>query len=151
MDISSVAVLAGNTLVAASVTDAWETARSKFSHLFGHGRPDPTTERRFDATRDRLILVPAEQAGQARAELAERWAARLADLLEDDPVAEDRLRALVSEVQALLPAGSGSATDHSLAVSGNVTIQANRGSVAAGVIHGNVMPPGPTGPDPVPG
>jgi hypothetical protein len=57
------AALAGNTLVAAAVTDAWESARHKTARLFGRGQQDPATERRFNATRERLT---AELAGPAK-------------------------------------------------------------------------------------
>ena len=45
MDISSLVALAGNTLVAAAVTDAWEDVRQKIARLFGRGQPDPGAER----------------------------------------------------------------------------------------------------------
>jgi len=47
MDISSLVALAGNTLVAAAVTDAWETARQRFGRLFGRGKPDVNDVRQF--------------------------------------------------------------------------------------------------------
>lgn len=58
MDISSLVALAGNTLVAAAVTDAWETARHGFARLFGRGKPDPAMERRLEATRSQLAAAP---------------------------------------------------------------------------------------------
>lgn len=148
MDISSLAALAGNTLVAAAVTDAWETARHRFARLFGRGEPDPVTERRLEATRSQLAAAPADGLDQVQADLAGQWALRLADLLDEDPGAEAKLRALVEEIGALLPADAASATGHSVAAGRDVNIRADRGSVAAGVIHGNIAPPGPTGPGP---
>jgi hypothetical protein len=148
MDISSLAALAGNTLVAAAVSDVWDTARHRFARLFGRGQPDPVTERRLEATRSQLAAAPADGLDQVQADLAGQWALRLADLLEEDPGAETELRALVEEIGALLPAGAVSAADHSVAAGRDVSIRADRGSVAAGVIHGNVAPPGPTGPGP---
>ena len=76
--------------------------------------------------------------------LAERWAGRLADLLEEYPDAEADLRVLVQEIQAALPAGMVSAADHAVAAGRDVNISATSGGVAAGVIHGNVTPPDPT-------
>ena len=58
---------------------------------------------------------------------------------------EADLRALVQEIQAQLPAGTVSAADHSVAAGRDVNITASGGGVAAGVIHGNVAPPDPTG------
>jgi GrpB-like predicted nucleotidyltransferase (UPF0157 family) len=143
MDISSLAVLAGNTLVAAAVTDAWETARHRFARLFGRGVPDPMTERRLEATRSQLEAAAPADLEQVRADLAGQWALRLADLLEENPGAETGLRALVEEVRAMLPADAVSAAGHSVAAGRDVNVRADSGSVAAGVIHGNVALPGP--------
>jgi hypothetical protein len=151
MDISSLAALAGNTLVAAAVTDAWETARHRFARLFGRGKPDSATERRLEATRSQLTAAPPDGLEQVQADLASQWALRLADLLEEDPGAEAELRALVEEIGTLLPDGAVFAVGHSVAAGRDVNVRADRGSVAAGVIHGNVTPPGPTGPGPASG
>ena len=151
MDITSLTALAGNTLVAAAVTDAWETARHRFARLFCRGKPDPATERRLEATRSQLAAAPPDSLEQVRADLAGRWALRLADLLDDDPGAEVELRELVEEIGALLPGGAVSAVGHSVAAGRDVNIRADRGSIATGVIHGNVALPGPTGPGPASG
>jgi hypothetical protein len=149
MDISSLVALAGNTLVAAAVTDAWDTARHGFGRLFGRGKPDPATERRLEATRGQLVAAAPADLEQVQADLASQWALRLSDLLEEDPNVEAELRALVEEIGAMLPAGAVSAAGYSVAAGGDVNVRADRGSVAAGVIHGNVAPLGPTGPGPV--
>lgn len=148
MDISSLAALAGNTLVTAAVTDAWETTRHMFARLFGRGTQDSATERRLEATHSQLASAPPADLEQVQAYLASQWAVRLTDLLEDDPGAEAELRALVEEIRAMLRLGMPSAVDHSVAAAGDVNIRADRGSVAGGVIQGNVASPGPTGPDP---
>ena len=148
MDVSSLAALAGNTLVAAAVTDAWETARHRFARLFGRGKPDPATERRLEATRSQLVAVAPAELEQVRADLAGRWAVRLSDLLAEDPGAEAELRAVVEEVLAQLPTRVVSAGDHSVAAGRDMTVSASQGGIAAVVIHGNVAPPDPTGPGP---
>jgi hypothetical protein len=84
MDISSLVALAGNTLVAAAVTDAWETARHGFDRLFGRGKPDPATERRLEATRGQLVAAAPADLERVQADLASQWALRLSDLLEED-------------------------------------------------------------------
>ena len=76
---------------------------------------------------------------------ASQWALRLADLLGEDPDVEAALRALVEEIRTMLP-GAVSAVGHSVAAGGDVNVGADRGSVAAAVLHGNVAPPDPTGP-----
>ena len=45
------------------------------------------------------------------------------------------------KIQAALPAGVVSAAGHAVAAGRDVNIRADRGGVAAGVIHGNVAPP----------
>ncbi len=146
----ALAALAGNTVVAAATTDAWEAARHKFARLIGRG--DPKQEQLADGRLEETHKLLAEPEGadveQVRAAQAQRWAGRLADLLEEDPGMEADLRAVVQEVQALLPAGMVSAADHAVAAGRDVNIRADRGGIAAGVIHGNVAPPGPTHPGP---
>jgi hypothetical protein len=85
-----------------------------------------------------------EELEQTRAALATQWETRLADLLEEAPDAEADLRTLVQQIQAALPSGMVSASDHAIAAGGDVNIGATSGGVAAGVIHGNVAPPNPT-------
>jgi hypothetical protein len=144
--LMALAALAGNTVVAAATTDAWEAARRGFARLLGRGDPDRTqmAEQRLAETREQLTGSVGMDLEPARAALAERWAGRLADLLEEHPDAEAELRALVDEIQAALPAPMMSAADHAVAAGRDVNIGAASGGVAAGVIHGNVTPP----PDP---
>jgi len=144
--LMALAALAGNTVVAAAMTDAWEAARRGFARLLGRGDPGRTmvAERRLAETREQLMGAEGKDLDQARAVLAERWAGRLADLLEEHPDAEADLRTLVQEIQAALPAGTVSAADHAVAAGRDVNISAASGGVAAGVIHGNVTPPDPT-------
>ena len=146
----ALASLAGQTVVKAAVTDAWEAARRGFARLLGRGDPtqEQLAERRLDETREQLTEAVGTGLEQARSALAARWATRLADLLEEDSDAEADLRTLVQQIQAALPAGMVSADDHAVAAGRDVSIKADRGGVAAGVIHGNVAPPGPTGPGP---
>jgi hypothetical protein len=148
MDIIS---LAGSTLVAAAVTDVWESARRRFAGLFGRGQPDAVVERRLDATRDHLVAASPSDVERVGAELAGQWATRLSDLLEEYPDAEAELFTLVEEIRAVLPAGPVSAADHSVAAGRDVSIRASGGSVAAGVIVGSAAPPGPTLPGPASG
>jgi hypothetical protein len=151
--LMALAALAGNTVVAAATTDAWEAARRGFAQLLGRGDPDRTklAERRLDQTRQQLEGVGGEELEKAQADLEKAWQVRLADLLEENPGAEADLRALVQEIQAALPAGVVSAADHAVAAGRDMNVSASEGGVAAGVIHGNVAPPGPTRPGPVGG
>jgi hypothetical protein len=144
--LMALAALAGNTVVAAATTDAWEAARRGFARLLGRGDPDRTqaAERRLVETHEQLTGAQGQDLEQARAALAERWAGRLADLLEEHPDTESDLRALIQQIQGQLPGGMVSAADHAVAAGHDVTISATSGGVAAGGIHGNVMSPGPT-------
>lgn len=148
--LMALASLAGQTVVTAAVTDAWEAARRGFTHLLGRGDPCRASlaERRLAETRQQLTKAAGADLERTRAALEAQWVTRLADLLEEDPGTETDLRALVEQVQALLPAAVLSASDHSLAAAGDVNISATSGGIAAGVIDGNVAPPGPTGPGP---
>jgi hypothetical protein len=149
--LMALAALAGNTVVAAATTDAWEAARKGFARLLGRGDPDRTkaAERRLEETHEQLAKATGADLERTRAAVEAQWVTRLADLLEDDPGVEADLRALVQEIQAALPAGFVSAKDHSLASGRDLNITASGGGFAAGVIHGNVAPPDPTHPGPV--
>jgi hypothetical protein len=149
--LTALAALAGNTVVAAATTDAWEAARRKLARLLGRGDPrqEQLADQRLEETRQQLTGAEGAELEQARAALAVRWAARLADLLEEDPGAEAELQVVVDEIRAMLPAGAVSAVGHSVAAGRDVNVRADHGSVAATVIHGNVAPPGPTRPGPV--
>jgi hypothetical protein len=148
--LMALAALAGNTVVAAATTDGWEAARRGFARLLGRGDPkqEQLAEQRLEETRQQLTGADSEQV---RAALAERWAGRLADLLEEAPGVEADLRALVREIQAELPASAVSAVDHSAAAGRDMNIEASGGGIAAAVIRGNVAPPGPTDPGPAGG
>jgi hypothetical protein len=148
--LMALAALAGNTVVAAATTDAWEAARRGFARLLGRDDPkqEQLAERRLAETREQLTGAEGKDLEQARAALTQRWAGRLADLLEEHPDAEPDLRALVEEIHAALPAGMVSAADHSMAAGRDVHITAS-GGIATGVFHGNVALPNPTPPGPL--
>jgi hypothetical protein len=146
----ALAALAGNTVVTAAVTDAWEAARKGFARLLGRGDPAKAklAEERLAETHDELTQATGADLERTRAALEAQWATRMRDLLEEDPGVEADLRTLVEEIQARLPAGTVSAADHAVAAGRDVNIIASGGGTAAGVIHGNVAPPGPTSPGP---
>lgn len=102
----ALATLAGQTLVTAAVTDAWESFRAKVARLFGRGEPDPQVGSRLDATHEQLSAAGPDGLADAQAEHASRWRTRFADLLADDPEAEAGLRSLVEEMREKLPGGT---------------------------------------------
>jgi hypothetical protein len=70
----------------------------------------------------------------------------------DDPALVTAAQALMQLVDAAgSAAGKYQVSDHSLAAGRDVNITASGGGTAAGVIHGNVTPPGPTPPGPAQG
>jgi hypothetical protein len=138
---------AGQTVAAAAVTDMWEAVRGRFACLLGRGdaRKTEAAERWLAQTREQLTAAASgTEPGQARDAAAERWTGRFADLLDEDPGLEAELRALVEEAAAQLPALLVSAAGHSVAAGRDVSITASGGGIAAGVVHGDVAPPGPT-------
>jgi hypothetical protein len=144
MVVAELAVMTANALVQAMVTDGWEGVRPKVARLFDRGEPDAKIEERLEASRAELAAARPADAVRVRADQAERWANRLAVLLDDYPGAEPELAALVREIHAILPA----AADHSVSAGRDNIVVADRGGVAAAVIHGDVTT-GPTRPDPV--
>jgi hypothetical protein len=146
----ALAQFAGQTVAGAAITDMWEAVRGRFARLLGRGdaRRAQVAEQWLGQTRQQLTAAPGAELEQARKAAAERWAGRFADLLDEDPDVEDELRALVEEVAAHLPAGAVSAADHSVAAGRDVNISASGGGIAAGVVHGDVVPPNPTWPGP---
>lgn len=147
--LMALAQFAGQTVAAAAVTDVWESARSRFARLLGRGdaRKTEVAEQWLAQTRAQLAPTGGELE-PLQVVVAQRWADRFADLLDEDPGVVADLRALVDEVAAQLPASAVSAADHSLAAGRDVNVTASSGGTAAGVIHGSVTPPGPTSPGP---
>jgi len=151
--LMALAQFAGQTVAQAAITDVWEAVRGRFARLLGRGdaRRTQVAEQWLAQTHDQLTTAPGAELEQVRAALAERWEGRFADLLDEDPGVEAELRALAEAVAAQLPAAAVSATDHSVAAGRDVNITASGRGTAAGVIHGNVAPPNPTGPGPAKG
>ena len=149
--LMTLAQFAGQTVAGAAVTDVWEAFLGRIARLLGRGdkRKTEAAERWLAQTRQQLEAAsPGLGLEQAREAAADRWTGRFADLLDEYPGVEAELRALVDEMAAELPAAAVSAADHSVAAGRDVHIEASGGSTAAGVIHGNVAPPGPIRPGP---
>jgi hypothetical protein len=149
-ELVQLAQLAGQTVVTAASTDAWGKAKAGLARLLGRGDPGRTrtAEDRLEDMRGQLASAPAAELYRVREVEAVRWQARLEDLLEEYPGLAADLEALVSLIRAELPAGIATASGHGVAAGGDISIRATTGGTAAGVIHGNVAPPGPTGPGP---
>jgi hypothetical protein len=122
-DLVALAALAGNTVVAAAATDAWETARDWIGRLFGRGGPAQAEQAQewLVETRSQLVAVTGAELEQSQVALARGWSDRLASLLEEDPEAEADLRALVGQIQARLV----SAEDHAVAIGRDMNVDAS--------------------------
>jgi hypothetical protein len=146
----TLAQFAGQTVAGAAITDVWEAVRGRFARLLGHGDPRKTeaVDEWLDQTHQQLTTAAGAGLEQAQKAQAQRWAGRFADLLDEDPVVEAELRALVEEVAGQLPVAAVSAADHSVAAGRDVNITASGGGTAAGVVHGNMAPPNPISPGP---
>ena len=146
----ALAQFAGQTVAAAACTDVWETARHKVARLLGWGNPGkpkwwsagwPRHASNLQLRRARISnrCAPLRRGGGQ---------GRFADMLDEDPSVQAQLRAVVQQIAAQLPAGTVSAADQAVAAGRDVNITADRGGTAAGVIHGDVVLPGPTRPGP---
>jgi hypothetical protein len=122
MDVTDLASLAANTVVAAAVTDTYDTIRDRVARLFGRGNPDPATAQRLDKMRAELSDGTAPGAETIRVTHVAHWQVRFADLVEVYPEAADELARLAAEIQAELP------------VRGDVT-----NTIIGGVHHGDVL------------
>ena len=130
----TLAAQAGWTMVAAAATDVWDTARYGFVDLLGRGDPKQTqlAEQRLEETREQLTGAARTNTGEVRAALAERWAGRLADLLEEEPDAARNLRVLVEEIQAALPVRTVSASDNAVTAEGDMDLRAAYAGMVGG-------------------
>ena len=92
--LGALAALAGNTVVTAAVTDAWESARQGFERLLGRGDLARTklAEERLAETHDQLTRAVGADLERTRAALEAQWVTRMANLLEEDPSVEADLR-----------------------------------------------------------
>lgn len=122
MDVTALASLAANTVVATAVTDTFEGVRDRVARLFGHGKPDPATERRLEKTRAELSAVTGTDTARVEAVQQVQWRVRFMDLCETYPEAVAALSQLMAELEEQLP------------TRGNVT-----NVITGGVQHGPVL------------
>jgi hypothetical protein len=114
--LASLASMAGSALVSAMVTDGWEGVRARLVRVLGRG--DRAAEERAAAQLEQsraALAVSGAAVEQVRAEQEIVWRTRLADLLERDPGAEQELRAVVSDLQALVTTSAGRVEQHVVA------------------------------------
>jgi hypothetical protein len=131
----TLASTAASTLVAAMTTDAWRHVRDRLARLLGRG--DRSTEAAVLAVLDEDAHALAVQPSMVE-DVSVQWSVRLRDLLRVDPEAAAVLRELVAELPG---------PRYGVAAGRDVTIRADRGGVAAGVIDGGVHMGNPRSPD----
>jgi hypothetical protein len=150
--LTVLAATGGAAVVQAAGTDMWTGLRQAVAAWFGRG--DEQRQRveleRLDRTAEELQSAQVADAERVRIRQEAAWQARIEGLLEglgdsERARAAEELRALL---QQRAPEGGVSAGRGGLAVGGNTHIQADRGSIAAGVINGEVGIDTPSEPDP---
>jgi Tetratricopeptide repeat len=129
---TALAALAGDTFAAAATTHVWEVVGRKAAPLLGGGdrKKEQLAKRRLKETRQQLEQVSGRELEKARADLGRVWQVRLADLLDEDPGVEAELRALVEEILAQLPPGTGAVAEHAAAGQDVTTSAAGAGAAA---------------------
>lgn len=105
MDVTALAALAGNTVVAAAVTDAFEGVRAQVARLFGRGKPDPSIEQRLEMTRAVVSSAAGADGESVRAALRAQWRAWFTELLDACPGTAAELASLIAELRGDQDAG----------------------------------------------
>jgi hypothetical protein len=136
--LTAVAAAGGTAVVQAAGTDVWTVVRSRVAALLGRdAAAQQTVLTRLDRTVSELEET-RESDGTQRIRFGEAWRTRFEDFLDDLPAEEqeDAARALQGII-ALGALGQGGATagTRGLAVSGDLHVQAEHGSVAGGVLN----------------
>ncbi|MGI5196306.1 hypothetical protein ACQEVY_22095 [Streptomyces sp. CA-288835] len=148
----SAAAAGGIAVVEAAGTEAWTGLRQAIAGWFGRGNEQRAQAEleRLDQTASALEASDADATDRVRIRQEAIWQARIEATLESLDEAErdqaaDELTTLLAQHT---PHSGVSAGQDGLAVGGNVNIQAEGGSIAAGVIHGGAQIGRPPVPDP---
>jgi hypothetical protein len=147
------AAAGGTAVVQAAGTDAWTGLRQALARWFGQGESEREQAEleRLGQTAAAVQTADGAEAEQARVRGEASWQARIETVLENmgeaerDRAAED-LRVLLAQYSP--QGGRVSASAGGLAAGGDITIRAEGGSIAGGVIHGGARIGTPTVPDP---
>ncbi|MFF3014533.1 hypothetical protein [Streptomyces sp. NPDC057939] len=133
--LTALAAAAGTAVAAAAGTDVWSGLRGSLARWFGAGDTEREQDAldRLDRTAATLGSTPPAEVDQARIRQEASWQARIEDALEDLP-AEERERA--ADLLRTLLAGAAPPAAGPGAVSVTGDVRADRGSIAAAVIHG---------------
>ncbi|MFB7831148.1 MULTISPECIES: hypothetical protein [unclassified Streptomyces] len=154
----ALAGMGGAAVVQAAGTDAWTGLRQALAQWFGRG-DEPSRGaalERLDRTAAELAV--AREDGESTAERVcvgqdAVWRSRIEELLQG--LREDERDEAAEALRGLLrrhaPADSLTTGTGGIVAQGDVRVQADRGSVAAGVVNGDVNLSVPPAPDPTRG
>jgi hypothetical protein len=147
----ALAASGGTALVGAAGTDAWTGLRQAVARWFGRGEAQRERAEldRLDRTAAAVRPTDPAEAERARTRHEALWQARFETLLES--LGDTERERAAEELRGLLarhaPQGGAVAGPGGLAAN-TVDIHAERGSIAAGVIHGGAQIGIPPLPDP---
>jgi len=154
--LTALAAAGGSAVVQAAGTDVWTGIRERLAAWFGRGdtERERTERERLDRTASVLAAAETEQAAVVRAREEAVWQTRIEVVLES--LAEDERALAAAALRAVIdgggPRGIGLAVvERGLAAGGDVIVTAEDGSVAAGVVQGDVHMGNPPQPDPAQG
>ncbi|MFJ5138918.1 hypothetical protein [Streptomyces sp. NPDC088707] len=154
----ALAGMGGAAVVQAAGTDAWTGLRQALAQWFGRGDEQCRRAELERLDRTAAELADAQDDGEATAERARVghdavWRSRIEELLEG--LREDERDEAAEALRGLLrhhaPPGSVTTGAGGIVAQGDIRIHADRGSVAAGVVNGDVNLSGPPAPDPTRG
>lgn len=143
-ELTAMAAAGGTAVVQAAGTDVWNSARGLTARMLGRGNTvrEQAALDRLDLTASELERATEPDAARVRARQEAFWETRFADLIaasDEHARAEavTQLQELVDLVNRLAATPTVQANG-GLVVEGAMTIRAEGGSVAGGVIHGGI-------------
>jgi hypothetical protein len=151
--MTALAAAGGTAIVQAAGTDAWEGFRQQIARFFGRGdhQRELAELERLDQTAQAFEVVNPDDLERIRNRQEATWQTRFETLLESlDNVQREQAAAQLREIleSQTRTVRAASAGREGLAAGGNISISAEDGSIAAGVIHGGASIGSPTQPDP---
>ena len=114
--LAALASTGATALVTAMVTDGWEGARTRFARLLGRGDvKQAAAAAQLEQSKAMLVAASGAELEGVRADQEAVWRARLEQLLERDPLAEEELQVFIADVQAHTVASAGQVEQQAIA------------------------------------
>jgi hypothetical protein len=97
-EVLALASTGGATLISLMASDLWVQAKSAFARVLGHQDSQliASLENELDATRQELLSAQAAGETTVEDELVTEWGGRMARALNNNSVAQEELRALLT-------------------------------------------------------